>query len=234
MKTDTHSHILNEIDDGCRNTLESIEIAKKLAEQGFTDIICTPHYIKNSKYNADNLQKKTAIESVQQKLDSMNIKIRLHEGNELLIDEDIEELIRNKKIKPINKFLLFELPFENEVKNLNIFIQKIKSQNLTPVLAHPERYHFIQNNPKIAYKLHEEGILMQCNYGSINGNYGNKSKKTIKFLLKNNLVAFLGTDVHRPSSSTINNFVKIEKKIQRITGKANYQKIQSNNNNILN
>ena len=47
---DIHSHILNNIDDGSRSINESIEILKNMKECGFTDIILTPHYILDTKY----------------------------------------------------------------------------------------------------------------------------------------------------------------------------------------
>ena len=54
---DLHSHILNGIDDGSRTLEESIEILKEEVEFGVTDVVFTPHYIRDSKYNANNKTK---------------------------------------------------------------------------------------------------------------------------------------------------------------------------------
>ena len=63
---DTHSHILYGIDDGSHTIEESLEILEDAYNNGVKDIVLTPHYIKNSKYNANNKQKK---ESSRQYID---------------------------------------------------------------------------------------------------------------------------------------------------------------------
>ena len=49
---DIHSHLLYEVDDGSKSIIDSIRIIRDLYEYGYTDIILTPHYIKDSKYNS--------------------------------------------------------------------------------------------------------------------------------------------------------------------------------------
>ena len=41
---DFHTHILPEIDDGSQSIKESIQLVKKLSEQGVKTIIATPHF----------------------------------------------------------------------------------------------------------------------------------------------------------------------------------------------
>ena len=55
---DLHTHILYDIDDGSNSLEESLEILKQASLNGVTDIVLTPHYVKGSKYSADNAQKK--------------------------------------------------------------------------------------------------------------------------------------------------------------------------------
>lgn len=54
--------------------------------------------------------------------------------------------------------------------------------------------------PDILAELIELGVLFQSNYGSILGFYGKKAQKTVKKLLKADMVHFLGTDVHKKNS----------------------------------
>lgn len=42
--------------------------------------------------------------------------------------------------------------------------------------------------------------MFQANYGSIIGLYGKQAQKTVKKLLKNDMIHFLGSDVHRPET----------------------------------
>ena len=71
---------------------------------------------------------------------------------------------------------------------------------LIPVLAHPERYSFIQKEPELIYDLIQKGVLMQSNYGSIIGLYGEKAQLIVRKLLENDMVHFLGSDVHKKNS----------------------------------
>ena len=75
------------------------------------------------------------------------------------------------------------------------------------------------------------GVLFQSNYGSIIGNYGKDAIKLIEYLLKNDMVTFMATDIHRPNSSIIENFPLIKKKIVSIIGEEKFNKIS--NDNIL-
>ena len=67
-------------------------------------------------------------------------------------------------------------------------------------MAHPERYPYIQKNPNKLIPLIEDGVLMQCNYGSILGIYGKEPKETMKKLLEHHMVHLLGSDTHRPNT----------------------------------
>ena len=60
---DIHSHLIFDVDDGSRSLEESIKILTIMSEAGVTDMIITPHYIRDSKYisNIDNNKKKLDI-----------------------------------------------------------------------------------------------------------------------------------------------------------------------------
>ena len=62
---DLHSHVLYGIDDGSKSIEESIDLLKKLEESGTTDLMLTPHYIENSKYNSNNQEKEALLEGLK-------------------------------------------------------------------------------------------------------------------------------------------------------------------------
>lgn len=113
----------------------------------------------------------------------------------------------------------------NNIKYLNEMIFEIKSLGMIPVIAHPERYAFVQENPNMLIHLIEQGALFQGNYASVIGKYGKHAKNTIKKLLKANMIHFLGSDCHKKNDiySQMNEIVielgKIleEKKIEELT-----------------
>lgn len=97
----------------------------------------------------------------------------------------------------------------------DIFLSlKLKGYNV--ILAHPERYHKMHKDFKILQKLHEQGIVFQCNLGSIICQYGKHSRRTLKKLLKNDMVYCFGTDIHHERD--YNEIEKAQQKIKKIVG----------------
>lgn len=217
---DIHSHILYGIDDGSKTLEESIEILKQHQEMGFKDIIITPHYIENSKYITNNKVKEKLLNTIKTELKKQNIELNLYLGNEVFVNNNLDELLEKKEISTLNnsKYLLIELPMTNKIKNIKEIIYELKIKDITPIIAHPERYEYIQKHPDKVKEWIEEGALLQSNYGSIIGIYGNGPKKTLKKLLKQNLITFLGTDIHYPNNKIYLNIEKIRKKIIKLLG----------------
>ena len=193
---DFHSHILPEIDDGSRNLEQSISMINEAKEVGFTKIISTSHYMENY-YECDVEKRKQLIKQLQGEVQD----IKLYLGNEIYITNNIIELLKNGKASSINntRYVLFEFPLiTTKPMNDKEVIYRLVENGYIPIIAHPERYPFIQENPEYLFELEDMGALFQANYGSIIGMYGLKAKRTLKILLRNNLISFFGSDIHRP------------------------------------
>lgn len=219
---DIHSHILYGIDDGSKTLEESIEIIKQHIEMGFKDIVLTPHYIENSKYETDNKEKTKLLETLKKETKKQKLDINLYLGNEVFVNNILE--IKKEKISKINnsKYLLIEFPMNEKPKNINNILYELKIQGIIPVIAHPERYSFVQKNPDLVDEWIEEGALLQSNYGSIIGVYGDNAKKTIKKLLKKNKIKALATDIHFPNNKIYQNIEKSRKRIKKIIGEEKF------------
>lgn len=234
--TDIHSHILFDVDDGARTIDESIELLKKLNEAGFDNVILTPHYIEGSEYHCENKEKRTKLNQIKEELSKQNININIYLGNEIFINNDIYNLIKNNIIHTLNntRYVLIELPFHNQIVNLEDIIYELKMKGLIPIIAHPERYTYFQENYQEIDRLREEGFLFQGNYASILGYYGKESQKLLKYMLKKKYIDYLGTDIHRINKTyVLDNFKKIEKNIIKIAKKDYYNEIKKNSDLIL-
>ncbi len=234
--TDVHSHIIFDVDDGSHTLEESIELIKYMKEVGFNNIIATPHYIRNSEYAANNKEKLEKLAILKQELKKQNIDVNLYLGNEIYISEHIHEDIVNDNIYTMNnsKYILFEIPFHNQILNLMDIVYELKINGYIPILAHPERYDFLKANYKTVDLLKEEGLLFQCNYSSILEYYGKDAKKLLKYMLKKHYVDYLGTDIHHINKTyVLDNFDKIKNKIIKIAGEDYFKEIISNCNRLL-
>lgn len=226
---DIHSHLLNEVDDGSRDVIESLTSIKLAEEAGFTDIILTPHYIKGY-YDNDYEIIKPKIEELKSKITDNRISVKLHHGNEVYISEDIGELIKNGTVATLteSRYLLFELPQKNRLLNLNQLVEDIISAGCVPILAHPERYMFVQKNPNELIPLIQKGVLMQSNYGSIIGQYGKEAQKTLIKMLKANMVHLLGTDTHR-TGYIYGHFDRVEREFLKYISESKFHKLTTRN-----
>lgn len=217
---DFHSHILPGIDDGSRNLEQSIAMVNEAKEAGFTKIISTSHYMENY-YECNEKNRKELLEQVQKNVNGIELCL----GNEIYITNNMIELLQNGQASSINgtKYVLFEFPLiTTRPMNDKEVIYRLVENGYIPIIAHPERYPFIQENPDYLFELEEMGALFQANYGSIIGMYGLKAKKILKILLKNNLISFLGSDVHRPEQ-VYNKMPKIIKKLKKIISNEEFE-----------
>lgn len=196
---DFHSHILPNIDDGSNSMNETIKLIKEAIQAGFTEIVLTPHYIQGY-YDYNCFERNQLLENVKKEIQlKNNIDIKLYLGNEIFVTPEIVELIKDEKVSTINntKYILFELPMNAKPLFVKEVVYVLIENGYRPIIAHPERYSYVKDDISYAEELKNMGVLFQANYGSIIGLYGSGAKKTIKQLLKKDLITFLGSDVHR-------------------------------------
>ncbi len=195
---DIHSHVLPGIDDGAKTFDDSLNILKGLASQDISDLILTPHYVATSTYISPRSTNLKLYRKLQALADEAGIGITLHLGNEIYIDRDIAKLIKAGKISTLadSKYILVELPMSGEFDGFEDILVSLQYSGWQVILAHPERYHTYHEKYEDIYNLTEQGILLQCNLGSMVGQYGRHAKKMIKKLAKDKLIFCFGSDTH--------------------------------------
>lgn len=226
---DIHSHLIPAVDDGSRTVEETVEMLEEAHRAGFTDIILTPHYMEGA-YRTEISIIEFWREQLQKVVDSKQIGVKLYSGNEVYISAEMDRLFREKEFKTLNgsKYLLMELPINSTVKYVNSVIFKLKTMNITPIIAHPERYSCVNKDIEYVQFLVDQGCLIQCNYGSVIGMYGVEAEKNIKQLLDRNLVHFMGSDCHRPNT-IYTAMEEIINRLKEITTEEQFKKITEEN-----
>ena len=195
---DIHSHLLPGVDDGFKTIEGSLEQLKQAQEEGVTDIVLTPHYILNSEFESSYAENKKIFSLLKKEAKKEGININLYLSNEIYINDNIDKLVKSKKINPINnKYLLIELPMNSNLVTSERIIFNLISEGYKVILAHPERYMIFKQDKKKIDKYLSMGVLLQGNYKSLFGKYGKASKKLLKYLLKTKRITFLGSDIHK-------------------------------------
>ena len=195
--TDLHSHLLPGLDDGVQLFEEMEEIVLRFQKLGYTKLITTPHVMSDFyKNTTEGILKKC--DEVNTWLKSKSINIPIEAAAEYYLDEDL--LKKAEENFPLltlgEKYLLFETNFLTEPFQLKEFIFTITSQGYKPILAHPERYIYLQDNFEKVEDLLNRGIYFQLNMSSISGYYSKGAQKLAYKLIDKGWVHFIGSDCH--------------------------------------
>lgn len=190
--TDYHSHLLPGVDDGVQTSEASLEALARMEEWGVTTIWLTPHIMEDIPNTTTGLYLKfKELEA------SYTGKIKLHLAAEYMLDNLFEERLRQKDLLLLGesrKHLLVETSYFNPPIDLYGTLEQIKQQGYYPVLAHPERYAYM--NGEDYRKLKERGIKLQLNLPSLAGMYGRTVQKKAIYLIKKGMYDISGTDIH--------------------------------------
>lgn len=194
IMVDMHSHVLPGIDDGAKTPQDSIILIRKMMELGIKKIIATPHvmidfYRNTPETIADSL------ELLKAELKKENIDIPIETAAEHYFDETFEERVNDRKLMTMgDNYALFEFSFINKPPNVIPVIQKMNDMGYKPILAHPERYPYLDLEQ---YKnIQGWGCSMQLNTISLTGYYGKDVKRQAEMLVDNNLIDFISSDMH--------------------------------------
>lgn len=220
---DMHTHILPNIDDGSRSIEETFNMIKEAQEAGFEAVVATSHYMEDY-YETNKTEREVWVNAIYENLQTKNIDLKIYLGNEIYISENIIKLLEEGKTSTINdtSYVLFEMPLNVEPMNLYDVIYEMLQYKLVPILAHPERYIFVQKEPELVYDLIQKGVLMQANYGSIIGQYGTIAQLIVKKFLENDMIHFLGTDAHRQNSI----YTRMPKVLEELRGIVGEEKLE--------
>ncbi|RYY46081.1 MAG: hypothetical protein EOO06_15295 [Chitinophagaceae bacterium] len=197
ISTDMHSHILPGIDDGSPDLETSVELVKGLMELGLTRSIATPHVISDMYRNTpDTIM--AAKQGLQAALLKAGIDYQVDAAAEYMMDAAFFDKLQQEEpllcIK--DKIILTEFSWGAMPENPKGMSFAIQTAGYTPILAHPERYNYFHNNPKVYQLLADLGFLLQVNLSSLTGYYGPGATKAAKYIIKNGLCSFVGTDLH--------------------------------------
>lgn len=205
---DCHSHILPGVDDGVETMDEALHILSRYEELGIKRLWLTPHVMEEIPNTPAKLKERFA--ELQA---AYTGSIELHLAAEYMLDSNLSKLLNNYNspsskrehpqgervgnLLPIGtkgNHLLVETSYFNPPMRLHETLQHIKSMGYHPLLAHPERYMYMDNTEY--RRLHGEGVKFQLNIASLAGGYGKTVKKKAQWLLKEGMYTVLGSDLH--------------------------------------
>ncbi len=195
---DIHSHILPGVDDGAKDIAESIELLRQMKEQGITAVAATPHFYPQE----DNLTEFS--EKIISAFEEIKTAYKVNDLPEILIGSEMlyfkgisNSTSLNKLCLNKSSYLLLELVDCVISDSLFEELLRLKEElGIIPIIAHIERYQKARNYKKLLKFVKEHNILTQVNASAF---LIPIYKRTIKKLLKLNLISFIASDSHSPS-----------------------------------
>jgi protein-tyrosine phosphatase len=197
---DIHSHILSEIDDGAATLDESLDMCRRSAADGITVMVATPHRHDgvHDTHEAAFLREK--VEELNKLLDGVP---RIELGCELRFTHEVVKQVCSDKSAPTiagGPYLLVEFPHAVIPLGSERAFFELMSNDIRPIIAHPERNHMLIGEPERLFGLIEMGALGQADTGSFTGRFGKKVQETAEIMLENGLLHILASDCHNTRS----------------------------------
>ena len=190
--TDHHSHILPGVDDGVKKMETSLKVLERYEQLGIAEVWCTPHVMEDIPNTTVGLQARFA-----ELCEAYQGPIKLHLAAEYMMDALFEERLEQGDLLKLGKEgnqVLVETSYFTPPMDMDAILRRIKQKGLYPMLAHPERYVYMN---KERYKeLKNNEIRFQLNLSSVAGAYGAEAKDKSNWILKQNFYNIVGSDLH--------------------------------------
>jgi tyrosine-protein phosphatase YwqE len=197
LAVDMHSHLIPGIDDGSPDMETSVNYIRQFAALGYKKIITTPHILWDLYKNDPSIIQQKCQE-LRGELKRQQIDIEIEAAAEYFLDEHFDMLLEREEplLTLKDNMLLVEFSFVSPPLDLKEKIFAIQMKGYLPVLAHPERYPYFIPKRNILHELKDAGCMLQLNMLSLKGYYGKPIFEQAQYLLKNQLIDFIGTDLH--------------------------------------
>ncbi len=191
---DIHTHILPGVDDGAKSIDESLQLVAELKKQGVTKILATPHFYAESASLDDTLQKaKKAFLNLKEKLSDTDPDIKL--GYEVHYFKNISKIDEIEKLTISGtRYLLLELAYSQSLEHAaDDIIALSLNRNITPILAHIERFSAMPGFDKILETIKDGFSIGQINASAFSNRILRKSALR---LIEDGYGTLIASDTH--------------------------------------
>lgn len=204
--TDLHMHLLPGLDDGSPSEESTLHMAAMAAESGTERIVATPHSRGFGDHDDPlfHLAVREASDALAHALEDCGIPLQILTGMEVFAGEDTVRELAEGILLPLGdtRCVLTEFSFDEDPDFVKKTLRDMQEAGWLPLIAHPERYYFIQDDLNLAFQLVKTGCLLQVNKGSLLGRFGETEQSCAVALVRHGLVHAVASDAHSPRRRT--------------------------------
>lgn len=189
IQIDMHNHVLPGIDDGSPDINTSHVLVAGLSELGFTSCISTPHIASGLYANTDS--------TISQAYSSLGSPYVTSFSAEYMLDDQFYDQLSEGLITYPGEgnYVLVEFSYVGLPVNWHEMVFELISKGYQPILAHPERYHFLSTQD-ILEKIMPTGLQLQLNLLALSTYYGTAIQKKAQTYIEESAYDYVGTDMH--------------------------------------
>lgn len=199
--TDLHSHLVPGVDDGARTLDEALDALSRLRGKGVKALVTTPHLDGSVTLSPgafeDRMQEVGAgWESLIAAASDTFPEMTIRRGHEVMLDVPHPDLSDPRTRMDGGPFVLVEWPRLQVPPATGPVLNRLREDGHRIILAHPERYHGVDDELKLPGDWRSTGAFLQVNYGSMVGRYGEAPKRRALTLLERGWIDVFSTDFH--------------------------------------
>ena len=194
---DLHCHWVAAIDDGVRDFAGSRALLAGLGEIGFDRVIATPHMRPGMFDNtADDLRRAysatIAALSGDRELPALGL------SSEHFFDDIVfQRFLANEALPyPGGHAALVEFPTRAFPTRVAHRFFDLARRGTTPVIAHPERYEPVWNDPEVLDPLLDGGAVLLLDVAALAGKYGRSPRRAAEKLVEAGYYHAACSDAH--------------------------------------
>lgn len=199
---DFHSHLVPGVDDGSPTLADALHSVGRMTAAGVKGIVTTPHF--RASWTQGGAHGSATLEFMDRRWKKLRDAARvqypeldLRRGLEVKLDVPDPDLSDPRTRLGGTAFALVEWPmFRVPPTGTPQALGRLRDAGWIPVVAHPERYAGIESGLSVVRAWKEAGAYLQCNYGSLAGQYGTEPREMAFRLLAAGLVDYLSSDFH--------------------------------------
>lgn len=194
---DIHTHILPGIDDGAKDDQMTLNMLRMAEKDGTRTMIATPHYYYPH-YIATEEEIMKKVKYVNQLAHENGIRVEVLQGREVMLDNYTLEDIKQGVMGSLNnsQYLLVELSMQEWKPYYLSLMYELQLMGYILIIAHPERYPYVQEDITMLNPLIKEGAIFQITASSITGLHGKKIQKVSKELIRQGAIQLIASDSH--------------------------------------
>ncbi|MDQ3549281.1 MAG: protein-tyrosine-phosphatase [Chloroflexota bacterium] len=192
---DLHTHVLPGVDDGARDDAEALVMLAAAANDGVRTVLATPHA-----HHVHAAQVLAGVERLNAAACDAGIDVTILAGHEARIAADLVDRYQNGALLTLNgtNWLLLECYLFDDwpLYLIERSVDRLRNAGLRPLLAHAERYPFVQHDPLTLLSLIKRGIPIQINAGSLFLRATDIERISAEQLLRTRMAHVIASDAH--------------------------------------